>query len=244
VTVHRSALIAAGAAATVVLAVASAMAHGPRFVAGLEGEAGQVLAGQGLRASFHTGAGWLTRHPTLSGGDALSDQARARAAAAVAALPGVGGVAWAPSASRRRAAAAPDAPVIHCQSEVEAILKARSLRFAEASAELDPASDAVLDEVAGALRPCAGSIVAISGHTDGAGSEAANLALSAARAGTVRDALQRRGIPANGLRARGYGSARPLEGLAPDDAANRRIEFSVIATVPLLPTPVDTPGAG
>lgn len=243
-TAHRSALIVAGAAATVVLAVASEMAHGPRFVAGLEARAGEILAGQGLHADFRTGPGWLTRHPTLSGGEGLSDDARARAAAAVAALPGVGGVDWAPSASRRRAEAAPDAPVIHCQSEVEAILKARSLRFAEASAALDPASDAVLDEVAAALKPCAGSIVAISGHTDGAGDEAANLALSAARAGAVRDALQRRGIPAGGLRARGYGSARPLEGLAPDDPANRRIEFSVITTVPLLPTPVDTPGAG
>ena len=56
-------------------------------------------------------------------------------------------------------------------------------------------------------------------------------------------ALIRRGIPRDGLRARGYGSREPVAGFPPSAPANRRIEFSVIATEPLLPTPVDTPGA-
>ena len=34
-----------------------------------------------------------------------------------------------------------------------------------------------------------------------------------------------------------------MVGVDPADPANRRIEFSVIATEPLAPTPVDTPGA-
>ena len=70
-----------------------------------------------------------------------------------------------------------------------------------------------------------------------------NLELSQERARTVREGLVERGIPRDGLRARGIGSQEPVEGLAPGDPANRRIEFSVIATEPLLPTPVDTPGA-
>ena len=39
------------------------------------------------------------------------------------------------------------------------------------------------------------------------------------------------------------GSSQPVAGLAPSDPANRRIEFSVIRTEPLRPTPVDTPEA-
>ena len=58
----------------------------------------------------------------------------------------------------------------------------------------------------------------------------------------MRDALAARGISADGLRARGLGSRDPIEGLPPSDPANRRIEFSVIATRPIKPTAVDTPG--
>ena len=54
--------------------------------------------------------------------------------------------------------------------------------------------------------------------------------------------MMRRGIPADGLRIRGVGSREPVEGLDPADPANRRIEFDVVATVPLRPTPIDTPG--
>ena len=49
-------------------------------------------------------------------------------------------------------------------------------------------------------------------------------------------------LPADGLRANGVGSREPVEGLDPADPANRRIEFTVIATEPLMPTPIDTPG--
>ena len=73
--------------------------------------------------------------------------------------------------------------------------------------------------------------------------EPGNLALSMERARVVRQALIERGIPRDGLRASGVGSSQPVEGLAPSDPANRRIEFSVIRTEPLRPTPVDTPGA-
>lgn len=235
------ALIFAGAATSTVLALASTMAHGPTLIAELEGRAGRALADSGVTADFRGSRGWLTRHPTLAGGVDLSDQRRAALAATVAALPGIGGVRW---AARIRPVSDAPPPEQDCQQGVDGALKARSLRFAEASAELDPASVAVLDEVAAALKPCAGSVIAITGHTDGAGDEAANIALSQSRAGAVQQALIARGIPAAGLRARGLGSATPLDGLAPDDAANRRIEFEVISIKALQPTPVDLPGAG
>lgn len=240
-------LILAGASATVMLGVASHMAHGPALVARLDSAAATALkdaGATGVVARFQTGRGYVTRHPTLAGGDMLADSTRARAAAAVAAIPGMGGVHWAASPRRRSAEARDTAPRLHCQQDVEAVVKARSIRFAEGSAAFDPASEEVLDEVAAALKPCVGSIIAITGHTDAAGDEAGNVELSFERAEAVRRALVGRGIPADGLRARGVGSAKPLAGLDKTDTANRRIEFSVIATVPLAPTPVDTPGAG
>ena len=89
---------------------------------------------------------------------------------------------------------------------------------------------------------CLGSIIAITGHTDASGPEPGNLELSRERADAVRLALIAQGIPADGLRASGLGSRSPVDGLEPGDPANRRIEFSVLATQPVKPTPVDTPG--
>jgi OOP family OmpA-OmpF porin len=120
-------------------------------------------------------------------------------------------------------------------------LATRTIRFQEASAAIDPASDALIDEVAAALRPCASSRIAITGHTDAQGDEPANVLLSLARARAVREALVARGIARSALRARGRGSAEPIEGLDPTDPANRRIEFAIITPVRIKPTPIDTP---
>lgn len=240
------ALLLGGYAAVVMVGFGAQLGQGARFIGKLQAGADTALMASGARgvsAGFTNGRGWLTRHPTLSGGDVLADPLRARAAAAVAAVPGMGGVHWAARGQQRSRTEAAS-PVHDCQAHVEAILRTRTIRFAESSAALDPVSYGPLDEVAAALRPCAGSIIAITGHTDGKGDEVTNLALSMARAQAVRNALAARGIDMAGLRAKGVGSVRPLPGLEPGDPANRRIEFSVIAPVSLEPTPVDTPGAG
>lgn len=237
------ALVGAGAVCVGLIGIGASIAHAPRLVARLDHAARVALDRSGggtVRASFTGRNGWLTRHPTLSGGDTLDDASRTRAAEAVSAIPGVGGVSWVP---RPRHAAA-NAPALLCQRSIEAILRVRSIRFAEGSAAIDPDSRELLDEVASALRPCTGSVIAISGHTDAGGDEAANLALSQARADAVRQALGQRGIPLTGLHARGMGDRRPLPGLEPGDPANRRIEFAVIAPMVLVPTPIDTPGPG
>lgn len=240
-------LVLAGAATSAVLAFASLIAHGPAMIAGIEARAAQAIAAQGggdVTARFRTAGGWLTRHPVLEGGRALDPAVRARVAAAVAATPGVGGVQWSYDPARRPVDPALRQGGLRCQGDVDAILKTRTIRFAEGRATLDPASVTLLDEVAAALRPCRGSIIAITGHTDAQGLEEANVALSLERARTVREALVRRGIERGDLRARGLGSAQPVAGLEPDDPANRRIEFSVVSPVSLKPTPIDTPGAG
>ncbi|MDG5746967.1 OmpA family protein [Qipengyuania sp. XHP0207] len=215
------------------------------FVAGLEDDAAQAIAeagGSGVSARFANRNGSPTRHPLLSGGEKLDEQTRARVAEAVSSVAGVGGVVWSDGTVRAESDA-PSFEPLHCQEDVDGLLRSRSIRFEEASSALLPASGVLLDEVADALRPCLGAIISITGHTDKSGTEPGNLALSMERARAVREALVRRGIPRDGLRARGVGSSEPVEGLAPGDPANRRIEFAVIRTEPLRPTPVDTPGA-
>jgi OmpA-OmpF porin, OOP family len=242
-------LVLAGAAATSVISLASVLANGPEFIAEIEANAAKArdaAGGAGITMSFTLPEGRLTRHPQLDGGELLPPEVRASAAAAIANTPGVGGVGWVPNPNRMvsvNGRAIKPSP-LHCQDKVEGILRVRSIRFNEASAAIDPGSNAVLDEVATTLSPCVGSIIAITGHTDAMGDEAANIRLSHDRARAIRAALIDRGIPADGLRARGEGSRKPVEGLDPGDAANRRIEFSVISTRPLDPTPVDTPDAG
>ena len=207
-------------------------------------EAAEAIAaagGRGVRAHFVAADGSPTRHPLLTGGERLDEGTRAKVARAVAGVPGVGGLSWADGTARAYVGQAPLSPR-HCQDDVEALLRARTVRFEESSSRIDAASQELLDEVARALRPCLGSIIAVTGHTDNSGPEPGNLALSQERAVAVERALMRRGIPGDGLRARGVGSADPVAGLDPGDPANRRIEFSVIATQPLRPTPVDTPG--
>lgn len=234
-----------GALLSIAVGVAGGTLRDGHVVEDLSGKAQTAISdagGRGVRADFTGLGGWPTRHPLLDGGDRLDDKIRANVARAVAGIPGVGGVHWA-DGSIRAQASEPQFQPLHCQEDVEALLRARTVRFEESSTRLDRASRDLIDEVAAALRPCLGSIIAITGHTDNLGPEPGNIALSQDRADAVRRALMQRGIPADGLRARGVGSKMPVAGLDPADPANRRIEFSVIATEPLVPTPIDTPGA-
>ncbi|GGN56889.1 hypothetical protein GCM10011349_34970 [Novosphingobium indicum] len=238
---RRASIAAAGAGLCLVLSFAATNLHGPAFIAGLKQKAvaaGGEAGGKGVKVAFEDRYGWLTRHPILSGGKRLDNATRTRVAARIANVPGIGGITWARESESGRVA------TLHCQDDVERILETRTIRFSEASARIDPASEKLLDEVARSLRPCVGSIIAVIGHTDAGGNARANLALSKARADAVRWALIGRGIPADGLRAAGVGSKQPVAGLDPLDPANRRIEFSVISPAPIKPTPIDTPGPG
>jgi OOP family OmpA-OmpF porin len=236
--------IVIGAAAVATLAAIAGQVNGPAMAERLEARTARAIAevgGAPIEAHFRSFRGMPSRHPLLTGGEGLNEGLRDRVARAVAAVPGVGGLRWSDGTALAESATQPVDP-LHCQEDVEALLDARTIRFEESSTRIDAASRELVDEVAAALRPCLGSIIAITGHTDASGPEPGNLRLSQQRAGAVREALIRRGIPDDGLRARGVGSREPVPDLDPTDPANRRIEFSVIATVPIKPTPVDTPG--
>ena len=237
--------LGAGAALVAAIGYVGGQRYGEQFLAAKTGEVEAAIASAGggpVTARLINPLGSPMRHPLLENGGSLSETTRARVAQAVASVPGVGGVSWEDGSGTAQASATQYTP-LHCQEDVEGLLRSRTIRFEEGSAALDPSSRVLLAEVADALRPCLGSIIAITGHTDKTGTEPGNLALSLERARTVREGLIERGIPRDGLRARGVGSREPVEGLAPGDPANRRIEFSVIATEPVVPTPVDTPGA-
>ena len=237
-------VILIGAVAVAALAGLAALLNAERMAADLEVKAAAAIAAAGgkpVRADFSPSFAWGTRHPVLAGGETLDEGTRARVAEAVAAIPGVGGVRWADGRALSETASLATEP-LDCQKDVESLLRARTIRFEEGSARIDVASETLISEVASALRPCLGSIIAITGHTDASGPEPGNLELSRERADAVLLALVAQGIPADGLRASGVGSRAPVAGLEPTDPANRRIEFSVVATKPVKPTPVDTPG--
>lgn len=233
-----------GVLVVALMATFGGRADAARMAERLDARAEAVIAevgGAPITAKFASRRGSPSRHPTLSGGEGVNEGIRNRVAKAVAAIPGVGGIRWSDGTAFADSSRAPTVP-LHCEEDVAALLRARTIRFEEGSARIDAASGELVDEVAGALRPCLGAIIAITGHTDASGTEPGNLDLSRARAEAVRAALVNRGIPSDGLRTLGVGSRLPVEGLEPTDPANRRIEFSVIAKQPIRPTPVDTPG--
>lgn len=106
------------------------------------------------------------------------------------------------------------------------------IEFPAGKSYLDAGARAALDRVARALLAQddehGEDTYEIAAHTDGAGSRARNLGLSARRAEAVRHYLMLRGVGPNRLRARGYGEARPLadDGTATGRRTNRRIELA------------------
>jgi outer membrane protein OmpA-like peptidoglycan-associated protein len=101
--------------------------------------------------------------------------------------------------------------------------------FEFASAQLQPESNTVLDQVAAVLQRHPDWRLRIEGHTDDVGNESGNLRLSRERAEAVRAALvQRLGHDGGQLEATGYGKSQPRESNATlsGRARNRRVELT------------------
>src|SRR5262245_46227815 len=119
------------------------------------------------------------------------------------------------------------------QPEDEVAEIAIHIQFANNSSEISPDSIAQLQNVANALNDekVRSYTILVEGHTDNVGSDAYNLALSERRAQAVRRYLvEKLGVSASRLRAKGYGKRRPLPGVAQDSdegrASNRRVVFA------------------
>ena len=129
-------------------------------------------------------------------------------------------------------AAATKEAVAECQGDINAVMTGKTVNFQSGSAYLANDGNTLLDDVAKALKPCAGTNVEIQGHTDLIGGSEINQSLSQSRADTVKQALVTRGIDAARLTAKGYGASQPLENArtAQANAKNRRTVFVISAT--------------
>lgn len=117
-----------------------------------------------------------------------------------------------------------------CIGRFEILSRAGNITFRSASAQLDAASNALLDNLFDIVRRCPGMIIEVGGHTDSDGSDATNLALSERRAAAVIEYLATKGIEPERMVARGYGEALPIlpNTSSENKARNRRIEFQAI----------------
>ena len=108
------------------------------------------------------------------------------------------------------------------------------LLFTTGKSEVLPAAGAKLNEVTALLRGSPTRRVVVEGHTDSAGSDAANQVLSQARADAVRSYLVGQGVPAERVSAIGQGESKPIASNATTTgrATNRRVEI-VLSPLPL-----------
>lgn len=117
-----------------------------------------------------------------------------------------------------------------CTEAAKAAVDATPILFVTASADLDPVSLGVVNDVAGIILHCTegpGMRVVIGGHTDAEGDDTANYTLSLARARAVREALAARGVPAAKMQPMGYGETEPVASNDTEEgrAQNRRTSF-------------------
>lgn len=104
----------------------------------------------------------------------------------------------------------------------------KMVAFLPNSAELTEDGRSLLDGAAEVMATTGATRYEIGGHTDNAGSDAANLNISERRADAVRKHLMDQGIAPERLETLGYGDSRPLapNNSATNRALNRRIEFT------------------
>lgn len=117
------------------------------------------------------------------------------------------------------------------QSVLDQTLANRIVEFEPGQATLTPKGQAILDEMAAALKSLGSQKLLIVGHTDPSGSANANIQLSLARANAVKAYFATKGIDTSAMNTSGAGSSRPVApNTTPEGRArNRRIEFKIIS---------------
>ena len=112
----------------------------------------------------------------------------------------------------------------------EAIVITEKVYFRTGRSTIKPVSYPILDEVAAVLTQFDDiELVEVAGHTDSDGSDESNLKLSQARAEAVKTYLEKKGIEASRLQAKGYGESVPVDtnDTSEGKANNRRVEFVI-----------------
>jgi OOP family OmpA-OmpF porin len=113
------------------------------------------------------------------------------------------------------------------------ILILEKVQFETNSAKILPQSNEILEAVAATLKGHPEfEVIEVGGHADERASDEHNLRLTKARAASVMQALQKRGVAADRLLSQGYGEYCPLDAESNPIAweKNRRVEFKVVRT--------------
>ena len=117
-----------------------------------------------------------------------------------------------------------------CEDKWDVLLKDNAIQFATGSAEINQASNDLLNGLAELIKQCADVSIEVGGHTDSTGDAVFNQYLSNARAASVMSYLGNSGVDQGRLSAKGYGSEQPIadNSTAVGRAQNRRIEINII----------------
>lgn len=231
------ALIGAGAAS--LLAVGTHYASGAETIDGIEKDATAALADAGVRGvDLSMARDPLGRGVTLSG---VSDpEERARIEQLLRASANVGAISWegdldifdaeALATGIEDTAAVTGASaeqIAACQAELDSFKEGKTILFETGSADLSVESLDLINSLARRLKVCTGMRINVGGHTDATGTDEVNLSISQARADAVTAELANRSVADVRIVATGYGSSQPLVEDAGENAANRRIEFTL-----------------
>ena len=115
-----------------------------------------------------------------------------------------------------------------CEIMADVTIRTTADHFAFDSAELKPAMESALDDVAAKVAASKGDeMLEIVGHTDSTGPEDYNQGLSERRAQSAADYLAGKGVAASKMTIKGMGETSPVADNATRDgrAMNRRVEI-------------------
>jgi outer membrane protein OmpA-like peptidoglycan-associated protein len=105
--------------------------------------------------------------------------------------------------------------------------KSYQIQFETGSSIIKPASYKELDEILKSSIVAEGLKLGVYGHTDNVGNDASNMKLSEDRATAVKSYLISKGIAAERIESKGYGSSKPIaeNSTSVGKAKNRRVQI-------------------
>ena len=114
--------------------------------------------------------------------------------------------------------------------EVGQSVKLNSVLFEKGTAELIPASFPELDRLIDFLHENPTLVIELGGHTSNEGNQDLNLKLSEDRVKSVKSYLVSKGMTANRIEIKAYGSTKPLvkNDTEENRKLNRRVEFTIL----------------
>ena len=96
------------------------------------------------------------------------------------------------------------------RSHREVSSRSYHIEFETGSAVIRPGSYTMLDEIFESAVVAEGLKLGVYGHTDNSGSDDVNVPLSEKRADAVKDYLLGKGLAADRIETKGYGSSKPV----------------------------------